>query len=65
MTSITDVTPELNFPTNNLPNDSANFYNSKGFMENEIRILSTSISMMQKGLEEGLKQIQDAINGLT
>lgn len=65
MINHTDLTSHLNFPCNLLPNDSAHFYNSKGFIQNEMQILATSIKIMQKELDGGLKQIQDAINGLT
>ncbi len=65
MASPIDGAFQQNFQVDNLPKNSAAFYDSKGFMENEVRILATSISMLQKGLEEGLKQIQDAINGLS
>ena len=65
MTNPIDSTPQGNFPIGNLPPDTAAFYNSKAFANNEIHFLGTMISMMQKGLEEGLQQIEDAINGQT
>jgi hypothetical protein len=60
-----DTTPQLNFATHSIPKNTAGFYDSKGFAQNEMQILGTTISILKKGLEEGLKQIDKAIHGLS
>lgn len=65
MSSPINLTPQNNFPITNLPTNTADFYNSKSFAANEIQVLATAISMVQKGFEEGQKQLKDAINGLS
>ena len=66
MTSPIDSTsPQMNFPVQSLPQGTVAFYDSKQFAQNEMKVLGATIQSMQKGFEEGQKQIQDAINGLT
>lgn len=64
MSNPVDLTPLNNFPIHNLPSNTADFYNSKAFAQNEVQFLGTAISIMQKGFEEGQKYIEDAIKGL-
>lgn len=63
--SSVDLTPQYNFASNTLPHDTGIFYNSRGFAQNEIHILGVAINMMQRGLEEGLKEMKNAIDGLS
>jgi hypothetical protein len=65
MSNPIDLSPQANFPLSNLPQNTADFYNSRAFAQGEVHFLGTAISIMQKELEIGLKQIEDAIKGVT
>lgn len=55
----------VNFSLNHLPVGTADFYNSKDFIQNESNFLSSQVSQDQQAQEKGLQQIKEAINGLT
>jgi hypothetical protein len=60
-----DATPQINFPVNNLPPNTEDFYNTKAFARNETSFLSTMVSMYSDAQERGNQALKDAINGLT
>lgn len=60
-----DPHPQTNFLPNNIPQDSAAFYNSRAFAENELHVFGAFIKIMQDAFEKGQQQIKDAIKGLS
>lgn len=41
------------------------FYDSQGFDQNEMSIMVNQMNIMTEALQNGLQQINDAVNGLT
>lgn len=53
----------MNFTLDHLPPNSADFYNTKGFIENEFKTLASQASQEEKDILNGLHEIKQAING--
>ena len=65
--SIAPISPtsQSNFLPRNLRPGTEAFFNSKEFMDNEIRILTWSVNHEKKVQEKGFHQIKDSIEGST
>ena len=62
---IMSLTPQQNFPTENIQSATEAFYNSAAFMANQLKALSFSITQNQEGFEKSQKALKDANNGLS
>gem|GEM_PF-4802930 len=61
------VNPEahINFSLDKLSPNSEGFFNSKGFIDNELKTLASQASREDKEIIKGLHEIRAAINGET
>ena len=60
---IMNLTPQQNFPTENVQSATEAFYNSAAFMANQLMALSISISQNQKAFEGSQQEFKNATNG--
>lgn len=55
----------INFSLETLSPNSEGFFNSKGFISNELKALASEASHEEKQMMKGLQEIKEAIHGET